>query len=123
MTRFGSKLFVEISKDSIVQKTGSKGRSKDFIVSRNNKLIHRYYYHVRILKLGYNEVFAALCKEFDLSHVRIAEIISDEAARLRKLQEAKLTRAHLKKMFPYFCWNDKPAEPYRPISKETYNGY
>lgn len=119
----GSRFFIEYSEnDEGGKKLAQKGRSSLMIENRDEKLLHRYYYHARILQIRYDNVLEALEIEFDLSRVTIVKIIAKNTARLKQIADSALTREQLKSKYPFLNWSDKVAAP-QYVKKEVYNRY
>jgi hypothetical protein len=116
----GSRFFVEFIENETAEKTGKKGRSIKMIEQRNEKLLHRFFYHSRLRQLKYESVLSELVNDFDLTESTLTQIIECNTKRIKEIGDKKLTRQKLKTLYPSFSWNDRAApEPVKP--KEVYN--
>ncbi len=107
--RRGSKFFIEFVKGGNDMAQGARGRSAALIAGRNEKLLHRYYYHARLRQLKYDLVLYELGLEFDISVSTVMQIVEKHTGRLREILDAKYSRAQLKKKYPYFSWIERPT--------------
>lgn len=104
----GSKVFIEISSsERDNSKSDRKGRSRELLNNRNEKLFHRFYYYSKILQYSYVQVLNALVIEFDISESTLVQLIAKSATELTVIRDKKLTRQQLKRRYPYYNWNDK----------------
>src|SRR5665213_749910 len=97
----GGKFFNDFTSDGAAAGGGKKkGRSGQLLAVRNEKLLHRYYYHSLILQYKYEQVLASLMGEFDLSESTLVQIIEKNTALIKLIRDKQLTRAQLKKKYP-----------------------
>jgi hypothetical protein len=97
-----------IQSDSLPrQKSSDKGRSKDLINKRDQKLLYRHYFYAQILRKQYADVINRLREEFDLSDVRIIVCLSDKHQELKAIFAAKPSVRDLKELYPYLNWDLK----------------
>jgi hypothetical protein len=75
-----------------------------FTSERNFKIACRLYYHFSIKGLRYDVALTRLNEEFDLSELRLAQIIMNERDNLEKLKKSNADSKFLQKKFPYFNW-------------------
>ena len=99
----GQQLVNEIFKEEI-QKTAVKHVKGVFTDNRNYKIACRFYYHFSIKGLRYERALTQLHTEFDLSELRIAQLIMNDREYLKKLNDEKPDGKALQKRFPYFNW-------------------
>jgi hypothetical protein len=89
------------------QKTSDKGRSKDLINKRDQKLLYRYYFYAQILRKQYGDILTILSDQFDLSNVRIIVCLSDKHQELKQIFAAKPSVKELSELYPYLNWDLK----------------
>lgn len=82
------------------------GRSADLISKRDEKLVHRHYYYLKIYGLQYQAILEQLSIEFDLTITTIVERLqmSDNDRLLNKLRKEKTPLQQLRKLYPFFNW-------------------
>lgn len=73
--------------------------------NRNYKIACRFYYHFTIKGLQYERALAALHDEFDLSELRIAQLIMEGRDSLKELKDNKADSKYLKIKFPFYDWH------------------
>ena len=110
MGKVGEKFFKEFTNEGEVKKQAVRGRSPELLQVRNEKIFHRFYYYSRIIQYKYEHVLTALKNDFDLSENTIAELIMNNANRVKEVGDLKLTRKQLKDMFPNYSWDIKEVE-------------
>jgi len=76
-----------------------------FTNERNYKIACRFYYHFSIKGLQYERALIELNKEFDLSELRIAQIIMLERDSLEQLKKDKADKRYFTAKLPHFNWN------------------
>jgi len=76
-----------------------------YTADRNYAIACRFYYHFTIKGLRYERCLSELQKEFNLSELRIAQLIMDEGDSLEKLKAEKNVRKFLTTKFPFYNWN------------------
>lgn len=99
----GQQLVNEIFKEEI-QKTAVKHVKGVFTDNRNYKIACRFYYHFYIKGLRYERTLTVLHAEFDLSELRVAQLIMAGREHLEQLKTEKADCKTLQKRFPYFNW-------------------
>jgi hypothetical protein len=82
-----------------------KGRSPLLLKKQNEKLVHRYYFYIKIVRKQYQDTLAILEDEFTLSQRTIVNIISQEHVMLRALNGDKPESKYFKSKYPYLVWN------------------
>lgn len=99
-------IFADILPQIIKPKQDGIGRNKNLNSRRNSKLVHRYYYYVKLQPrpLTYDYVINTVASEFDLSETRLIVIIQQNEKQLKKLIAENPTKKDLEKLFPYLCW-------------------
>ena len=81
-----------------------KGRSPILLKKQNEKLVHRYYYYIKISRKQYQDTLTILEEEFSLSQRTIINIISQEHTALRTLNSSKPDTTFFKRKYPYYVW-------------------
>ncbi|WP_295675740.1 hypothetical protein [uncultured Mucilaginibacter sp.] len=87
-----------------VNKKAVKHLKGGYTVDRNYKIACRFYYHFTLVGLKYERCLEILNVEFNLSELRIAQLIMLERDSLSQLKKANTDRKVLQKKFPYFNW-------------------
>lgn len=100
----GQQLANEIFKEEL-QKTSVKHIKGAFTDNRNYKIACRFYYHFSIKGMRYERALMQLHTEFDLSELRIAQLIMRDREHLKKLNDEKPDVKSLQKIIPYFNWS------------------
>ncbi|WP_235938107.1 hypothetical protein [Chitinophaga solisilvae] len=82
------------------------GRSRTLIARRDERLVYRHYYYLRLCKKRYDQILQVLSEEFDLSAYTIIERLQlEENFRLLKqltAQQPGLTA--LRRRYPWMVW-------------------
>jgi len=99
----GAQLVNEIFKEE-VNKTAAKHVKGVFTDNRNYKIACRFYFHFSIKGLRYERALTQLHNEFDLSELRIAQLLMCDRDYLKQLNDEKPDAKALQKRFPYFNW-------------------
>lgn len=81
-----------------------KGRSEQLHQLRNEMLVHRYYYHVKIGGKQYAKTLEILQQELFISERTIVNTVSECSAMLRELNEKKPTLKYFNDKYPFFKW-------------------
>jgi len=100
----GNQLINKILPESLTN-SGIKHAKGVFTGERNYKIACRFYYHFSIIGLKYERALAELNKEFDLSEIRIAQIIMISRDHLEQLKQDKADKKYLAKKLPHFNWS------------------
>lgn len=79
-----------------------KGRSRDLLYRRDQKLAVRFYFHISICSKSYNETLALLHDEFDLSEKVIITRLRTNQNTLDELFAIAPKAADLRKRYSYF---------------------
>lgn len=99
-SQFTQKIFEEN-----IHKTNNKHTKGVFTGERNYKIACRFYYHFSIRGLRYERALFELNKEFDLSELRIAQLIMQSGDHLEKLKKDKADKKYLANKLPHYNWN------------------
>jgi len=82
-----------------------KGRNEVHLQSRNELLVHRYWYYVKIKGLNYPQTLDILENiEFFLTPGTIAWIIKCNFNVITELKAARPDAAYFKKKYPFMVW-------------------
>lgn len=96
--------FSEPPKTVTIPLLPGRGRSKELIERRNNKILVRYYYHNSICNKKWNEAIECLINEFDLDDRTISNIIKSGADHIHDMRQKKPSVDSLKKLFAWPKW-------------------
>ncbi|WP_212006492.1 hypothetical protein [Chitinophaga sp. HK235] len=82
------------------------GRNRDLIVRRDERLVHRHYYYLRICRKRYDEIIHILSIEFDLSGYTIIERLQLDVnfQLLKQLNTQQPSVTALRKLYPWMVW-------------------
>lgn len=101
-------IFASLFNDSpnltVVSSTLRKGRNDVLVQKRNDCLIHRYYFLVKLEGRQYLAALEQLENEFYISQRTITDIISEESAKLRQLHANKPEAKYFKSIYPHLTW-------------------
>lgn len=87
------------------------GRSQELAERRNKKMAARLYYYRNFHPLVKNEVIMRLmCEDFDLSAVRIAEVLAELNIELQRLKVAKPGLEWFWERWPRMLWSVNKLE-------------
>lgn len=81
-----------------------KGRSKELLASRDEKLAARFFYYSYIKKISYKDTINSLVVEFDICERVVIERLKANQAILDELFAEKPQLAKLKRKIPHFVW-------------------
>ncbi|MDB5029728.1 hypothetical protein [Mucilaginibacter sp.] len=73
--------------------------------NRNYKIACRFYYYFNIKGLRYERTLTVLHDEFDLSELRIAQLIMGAGDHLEKLKQDNADKKYLANKLPHYNWN------------------
>lgn len=104
MAALGKQLISNLLTDPL-NKTAVKHVKGVFTDSRNYKIACRFYYHFYIKKIQYETVLTTLNDEFDLSELRIAQLIMEGRDNLKQLKDGNVDVKTLQKKYPFYNWN------------------
>ncbi len=96
------------------------GRNPEFTERRNKKMAARLYYYRTFHPWMKNEIaMKLLMQDFDLSAVRIAEIVAELDAELQHLKSTKPGIEWFWKRWPRMLWSmDRPEMDWSPEEEE-----
>lgn len=88
----------------VLQKAERRGRSEQFHTRRNELLIHRYYYLVKIQGRQYQATLEQLEQELFIAQATIINNVSEERTLLKALNAQKPDVSFFKKKYPWIVW-------------------
>jgi hypothetical protein len=100
---FNSLLFDEDAAPPL-PKPEHKGRHPELIRSRDNFLLHRFYFKSKIQRKIYLDVLAELETELFLSKMMIQKILQSKSDEMLEIKKQKPSLRDLSKMFPHINW-------------------
>lgn len=106
----GSRFFIEFSESGNNRNSGGRGRSIELIKRRNTKLLYRYYYYSKLMRVRYDDVLEKLAVEFDLTEYTISWLVGKHTEQLKEIAASAPTNRDIKKLFPFFDWSVKTAK-------------
>lgn len=80
------------------------GRNEDLVRQRDELLLHRYYYYVKIVRRQYQDTLDLLQAEFFLSQRRIVDIIQ-ASDRHKELNMLRPDVKYFRQQYPHWVWN------------------
>lgn len=81
-----------------------KGRSKELLAQRDEKLASRFFYYAHIKKLNYEDTINALVDEFDICERVVIDRLKANQTILDELFAEKPPVIKLKRKIPHFVW-------------------
>ncbi|WP_147323548.1 hypothetical protein [Chitinophaga silvatica] len=82
------------------------GRSKELLRKRDERMVYRHYYYLRICKKRYDEIIQMLSEEFDISGHTIIERLQIDInlQLLKQLATLQPDLNDLRKIYPWLVW-------------------
>lgn len=91
--------------ESPVKKTVRKGRSADMIALRDECLLHRYYYHIKLQGKRYDMAIQELSKEFWIKNSNIIYRMQCNSERLEQIMKKEQPDLkQLRLLYPWLIW-------------------
>ena len=81
-----------------------KGRSEALKIRQNEKIVHRYYYYVKVQERQYEKAIDLLQEEFDLARRTLIDIISRNTPLLKQLAQTKPDLKYFRAKYSYLTW-------------------
>jgi len=81
-----------------------KGRSETLILRRNEALICRYYYYIKICGYQYPATLTILENEFFVAERTITDMLTKNSGILKELHTNKPNIKYFKERFPFLAW-------------------
>lgn len=85
-------------------RTSQKGRNSNLVNRRNTLLVARYYYYGHFRHRGYEEIVAALQREFFLSPATITHIVQDNADVLEVMKKEAKSIVYFQAQWEHLKW-------------------
>lgn len=115
----GASLFNELFTDELpeIPKQEGKGRSQDLNTRRDELVLYRFYFYANFTPYRYDLIMDNMSAEFFLSVRRIQDIMSLNAAALRRMKQSRPSVHLMKDTYPHFVWRPvaKPVQKAIPI--------
>ena len=86
--------------DEVVAEEQRKGRSAELNKERNTRILHRFVYYKRDIRLTYEWIVGRIANEFALTEVTVGEIIADNMGELKWIK----TGFDIKKVRKEYYW-------------------
>lgn len=97
-------LFANIFIDTAV-KSAPKQRPRNFYQpERNEALAHRYYFHIEINRMRFDDCIKQLEMEFHITTPRIIAVLNQCTNEIKRLHELKPSVKELEKKYPWYAW-------------------
>lgn len=88
-----------------VKKATRKGRSADMIALRDECLLHRYYYHIKLQGKRYDMALQELSTEFWIKNSNIIYRLQCNSERLEQImKEEQPDLKQLRVLYPWWAW-------------------
>ena len=88
-----------------VKNTTRKGRSADMIALRDECLLHRYYYHIKLQGKRYDMALQELSTEFWIKNSNIIYRLQCNSERLEQImKEEQPDLKQLRVLYPWWAW-------------------
>jgi hypothetical protein len=88
-----------------VSKTTKKGRSADMIALRDECLMHRYYYHIKLQGKRYDMAIKELSLEFWIKNSNIIYRLQCNSERLEQImKQEQPDLKQLRILYPWWAW-------------------
>jgi hypothetical protein len=87
--------------------TVRRGRSEVLIEKRNDLLVHRYFFYVKILGRQYEKTLQILESELFIAQHTIVNVMTQDKTLLKELNSAKPSVRYFKEKYPFINWEIK----------------
>lgn len=84
--------------------TERRGRSEALVIKRNELLLHRYYYYIKIKGRQYQATLEMLENEVYLTQRTIVDAMQRNSPMLKDLNAIKPDLKYFKEKFPFMNW-------------------
>ena len=81
-----------------------KGRSEELLERRNEVILYRYYYYVKIKRMRYEDIITVLGKEFFLAERTTVDLLMKSSDELSNIYKKQANENELQKLFPFLNW-------------------
>lgn len=86
------------------KKTERRGRSEVLHTRRNELLIHRYYYYLKLEGMQYAKTLATLEEELIIAQQTIINNVANNRELLKELNLLHPDRSYFRKKYPWLVW-------------------
>lgn len=83
---------------------GRKGRSDALIHQRNELMMYRYYYYIKICRYQYMQALQQLEQEFFIKIFTIISILQRNDGKLSRIMHEKASVDKLQSRYPWLSW-------------------
>ncbi len=101
---FNALLFDEEDSIATLTSTIPNGRNPQLIASRDNFLLHRFYFKTKIQRKIYGDALKELSNEVWLSKLMIQKIIQAKADNILMIKKQQPTVKVLRDVWPHIVW-------------------
>lgn len=98
-------LFSDFIEEPPVKVVQRRGRSEELHQERNELLIHRYYYFIKVLRMQYADALQKLRVQLFIEERTIIDAVQQNRVMLKKLHEEKPTAKYFRDKYPFMNWN------------------
>lgn len=99
-----SNLFQEETSALLVSAPEKKGRSEVLVNKRNELLVCRYYYHIKIMGKQYVPTLKILEEEIFLTQRTITDALQKQQPLLKEMQATKPDVKYFRNKYPWMVW-------------------
>lgn len=101
-----SNLLIE-EDDNVLTIARSIGRDQRLLQKRDECLVHRHYFYLKVKGLQYQDILSCLQNEFFLAEYTIVERLQmeDNYRLLRRLIKEEMPARDLRRQFPFLIWD------------------
>ncbi|TAN18813.1 MAG: hypothetical protein EPN37_04435 [Chitinophagaceae bacterium] len=96
--------FIETDVSTALSEPGGKGRSAELIDLRNECMMYRYYYLIRIKKFQYLDSLEELSRQFHISVSTVIYQFQKNDVQLRKVMNENASIKTLQNKYPWLLW-------------------
>ena len=104
----GQKIFQSVGSDlfgKVPERPKKPGRDQELFARRNKKMAARLYFYVTFYPMvKYEVIMRLMCEDFDLSAVRIAEVLEELDVELQRLKVRKPALEWFWERWPRMLW-------------------
>ena len=102
----GVRIFANLLKENASLGTNIKktGRSKELIKQRNDLLLHRFYFKVKIERKNYEDTIDELHTEFHLSKMQVQRLIGSNGDEILAIKKEAPTVKALQIQWKFINW-------------------
>ncbi|MES1223384.1 MAG: hypothetical protein ABUT20_48260, partial [Bacteroidota bacterium] len=101
---FNALLFENADDISTTKPEKSNGRNQELLASRDNFLLHRFYYKTKIQRKNYMDVLEDLMNETFISKYQIQKIINNNRDQILLIKKQQPPLKTLCEVWPHIKW-------------------